>query len=98
MPKGFSRSDVEIANDAPTRVSELLTLNGYAGSMVGAFLEIAAQNVADLVHGDSDNVGALNGRPIEDLYTRTAPPAVDPARIWLYSATGGTIGLTFESY
>lgn len=85
-----------------TRLSTALAAAGYAGSMIGSFLEIDDLALADLRRGDASDVSATVGTPISGVNggifrregSRLAP--VDPSRIWLFSTTGGDIGVTFE--
>lgn len=104
MAKGFANKITLVAG-AATRLSDALAAAGYTGSMAGSFLEIDDFALADLRRGDSSSVSATVGVPISGvnsgLYRRESghPGApVDPSRIWLFSATGGDIGVTFEPY
>lgn len=103
MALGFADKITLVAATA-TRLSTALAAAGYAGRMVGSFLEIDDLALADLRRGDDSDVSATVGTPISGvnggIYRREASPGavVDPARIWLFSATGGDIGVTFESY
>lgn len=96
MGVGYNRSTLTLTAATAARLSDLLAAEGYAGSMVGAFLELEDVNsLSDVYIGDSSSVSAANGRLLT-IFTRTAPPAVDPGRFWLISATGGDISCSFE--
>lgn len=104
MARGFADT-ITLAAGTATRLSDALAAAGYAGSMVGSFLEIDDFALADLRRGDASDVSATTGTPISGVnagvYRRESghPGApVDPSRIWLFSATGGDIGVTFEPY
>lgn len=88
-----------------TRLSTALAAAGYAGSMIGSFLEIDDLALADLRQGDASDVSATVGVPISGVnagvFRRESshPGApVDPSRIWLFSTAGGDIAVVFESY
>lgn len=88
-----------------TRLSTALAAAGYTGRMLGKFLEIDDFALADLRRGDSSSVSATVGVPISGvnggIFRRESqdPSAVvDPGAVWLFSAAGGDIGVTFESY
>lgn len=101
MPGVFDQQDVTVPAGAAIRLSTLLVDEGYTGNFIGAYLEIDPRAVADLYHGTS-NVSATIGRSFDgNTYTRQAMGprvCVDPARIYLFSATGGEIGVTFETF
>jgi hypothetical protein len=104
MAKGFANK-ITLTAATATRLSDALAAAGYADNMIGSFLQIDDLALTDLRRGDSSSVSATVGVPISGansgIYTReSAHPAapVDPSRIWLYSATGGDIGVTFEPY
>lgn len=104
MARGFANKITLVAATA-TKLSDALAAAGYAGSMIGSFLEIDDLALADLRRGDSSSVSATVGTPISGvnggIYRRESghPSApVDPGRIWLFSTTGGDIGVTFEPY
>lgn len=94
MAQAYSRNSATLAAATATRLSTLLAAEGYTGRMVGAFLEII-DDIGDMVMADSATNISTTGRVVGS-FSRTAPPAVDPSRIWLYSATGGNFTLTFE--
>lgn len=95
MAKSFDRADVTVPAATAVNLATLMTTEGYTGHFAGSFLEIDAQGVSDLLRGESSADVATKGRPCGQ-FSRTAPPVVDPSRIWLYSTTGGEIGITFE--
>lgn len=104
MAKGFADKITLVAATA-TRLSDALAAAGYTGSMIGSFLEIDDFALADLRRGDASDVSAAVGVPISGVnggvYRRESghqAAPVDPSRIWLFSTTGGDIGVTFESY
>lgn len=97
MARAFNRADVTIAAITATNLAAILAAEGFTGSMVGAFLEIDPGVIAgDLFMGDSASVDATIGRPLTAPFSRSAPPVVDPSRIWLYSVAGGEFAVTFE--
>lgn len=86
-----------------SRLSTLMVAAGYTGNFIGAHLEVASQAVADLFHGPTSGVTSANGRALAAGATllRQAQASrwcVDPSRIWLISATGGVIGVSFETF
>lgn len=95
MAIGFDKSTVTLAPNTAARLSDLLVAEGYTGSMVGAFLEIDAGALTDVYHGGDSSVSSTTGRLLS-TFVRTAPPVIDPGGIWLKSATGGDIEVTFE--
>lgn len=99
MAKGFA-DVVTLAAATATNLADALATAGYAGSMVGAYLQIDDLALTDLRRGDASDVSASVGTPISavtgGIYTRQAPPVVDPSRIWLFSTAGGNITVTFE--
>lgn len=104
MALGFANK-ITLGAATATRLSTALLAAGYLGSMVGAFLEIDDFALTDLRRGDSSAVSATVGTPISGVnngvYRRESTDvrgAIDPARIWLFSTTGGDIGVTFEPY
>jgi hypothetical protein len=104
MAQGFA-DKITLPAGTATRLSTALAAAGYAGSMIGAFLEIDDFALADLRRGDANDVSATVGVPISGvnggIYRRESGhpgAAVDPSRIWLFSATGGDIGVTFEPH
>lgn len=104
MAQSFANKITLVAATA-TRLSTALAAAGYVGRMVGKFLEIDDFALADLRRGDSSSVSATVGVPISGVnsgvFRREAsdPSApVDPGAIWLFSTTGGDVGVTFESF
>lgn len=103
MALGFA-DKITLGAGVAIRLSTALASAGYAGPMVGSFLEIDDLALADLRRGDASDVSATVGVPISGvnggIYRREAShgAVVDPSRVWLFSATGGDIGVTFESY
>lgn len=97
MAKGFNRKSVTIGAATAANLAALLVAEGYAGHMAGAFLEIDATTLGDLLMADSATNIATEGRPVS-IFTRMASAlaAVDPSRIWLISATGGDFAVTFD--
>lgn len=96
MGAAFIRSTLTLTAATAARLSDLLATEGYLGSMVGSYLELEDVNsLGDVYYGDDNTVSSANGRLLTIL-DRTAPPAVDPSRIWLKSATGGDISCHFE--
>lgn len=96
MGQAYDKATLTLAVATAQRLSDLLAAEGYAGSMVGAFLELEDVNsLGDVVHGDSSSVVLATGRTLT-IFTRTAPPAVDPGAIWLFSTGGGDIACTFQ--
>lgn len=105
MPKGFVSNIATLTAATAVRLSDLLVAEGYAGRMLGKFLEIDDQALTDLRYGDSSSLSGTTGRPISGInngiLTRTASGpngAIDPGSIWLFSTAGGEIGITFESF
>lgn len=104
MAQAFANKITLVAATA-TRLSAALAAAGYTGRMVGKFLEIDDLALADLRRGDSASVSATVGVPISGVnngvFRREASDpsaAVDPGGLWLFSATGGDIAVTFESF
>lgn len=104
MARGFA-DKITLAAGTATRLSDALIAAGYTGSMIGSFLEIDDFALTDLRRGDASDVSATIGTPISGvnggIYRRESghPGApVDPGRIYLFSTTGGDIGVTFEPY
>lgn len=104
MAQGWA-DKITLGAGVATRLSAALAAAGYAGRMLGSFLEIDDLALADLRRGDASDVSATVGVPVSGvnggIFRResASPEApVDPSRIWLFSATGGDIGVTFESY
>lgn len=95
MARAFDKATVTLAAATAQNLAALLLAEGYTGSMVGAFLEMDAGALSDVFHGGDNTVDAATGRPLT-AYNRTAPPVVDPSRIWLFSTGGGDIEVTFE--
>lgn len=97
MGRGYNKGTATLTAATAISVAALLAAEGYGGSMVGAFLEIDPQGVGDLFMGDSSSVSAATGRAVASPFNLSSVQgrAVDPGGIWLYSATGGDIGLTF---
>lgn len=97
MAKAFNRNSVTIAPATATNLAALLVAEGYTGHMAGKFLEIDASTLGDLLMADSATNIATQGRPVA-VFTRNGYElaAVDPSLYWLYSATGGDFGVTFE--
>lgn len=96
MAVAYDTKTLTLAVATAQNLVAILLAEGYTGSMIGAFLELEDINgLGDVFHGGSSAVSAANGSPLT-LYTRTAPPAVDPARIWLFSTAGGDIRCIFE--
>lgn len=104
MAQGFADKITLVAATA-TRLSTALAAAGYAGRMIGNFLEIDDFALADLRRGDASDVSATVGVPISGVNggvfrRESSDPAapVDPSRIFLFSTAGGDIGVTFESF
>lgn len=104
MAQAFANK-ITLAAATATRLSTALAAAGYAGRMVGKFLEIDDFALTDLRRGDSSSVSATVGVPISGvnggIFRREAASlegAVDPGGLWLFSASGGDIGVTFESF
>lgn len=103
MAQRFSRSNVTLTAATAARLSDLLAAEGYTGRMIGKYLNIHPGALADVFMGDSSSVAAANGVPITTTipFVREAGSpelAIDPGAIWLISATGGDIRVTFESF
>jgi len=104
MAQSFTNK-ITLTAATATRLSTALAAAGYTGRMVGKFLQIDDGALTDLRRGDSSSVSATVGVPISGvnngIFTReSSDPAgpVDPGAIWLYSAAGGDINVTFESF
>ena len=104
MAKGFADKITLVAATA-TKLSDALAAAGYAGSMIGSFLEIDDLALTDLRRGDASDVSATVGVPVSGvnggIHRRESghPGApVDPSRLYLFSTTGGDIAVTFEPY
>jgi hypothetical protein len=102
MAKSFT-GVITLGAGTATRLSDALAAAGYAGSMVGAFLQIDDLALTDLRMGDSSSVSASVGVPISavngGIFQRTASgKAIDPGAIWLFSTAGGNIAVVFTPY
>lgn len=96
MGLGYDKSTLTLAAATAQRLSDLLVAEGYSGSMLGAFLELEDVNsLGDVYHGSASTVSATTGRALT-IFTRSAPPCVDPCSIWLFSTAGGDIACTFQ--
>lgn len=107
MGQGYAKATATIAAATATRLSAILTAEGYTGSMIGKYLRIdaGAAGILSLYRGADSLVSAVNGIDIAAMtppvWERIAPSpelAVDPANIWLFSTAGGDFGLTFEPF
>lgn len=98
MARGFINK-ITLSAATATNLAAALAAAGYTGSMVGGFLEIDDFALTDLRRGDSSSVSATVGVPISGvnngIYRRDVG-TVDPGGIWLFSTTGGDIGVTFH--
>lgn len=96
MARGYDTDTLTLAAATPQRLSDLLAAEGFTGSMVGAFLELEDSNsLGDVYHGADASVDAATGRMLT-IFSRSAPPVVDPSRLWLFSTGGGDISCTYE--
>lgn len=99
MAKGFSIGTLTLAVGTAQNLAALMLAEGYTGSMVGGYLQIHTKALTDVFMGHDSTLTAANGRDLDSEakpFTRQAPPAVDPSRIWLFSTAGGDISVTFE--
>lgn len=95
MARGFADKITLVAATA-TRLSAALAAAGYAGHMAGGYLLIDDLALTDLRRGDDSDVSATVGVAVAGTWERTAPPAIDPGGIWLFSTAGGDISVTFN--
>lgn len=102
MAKGFAKSTVTLAAGVAARLSDLLLAEGYTGSMVGKYLWIGDIVLGDLLRGADSALDASNGIPVLTTapFIRNGKPglAVDPAGVWLFSATGGDVSVAFDPF
>lgn len=102
MAKTYARSTATVPVGTATSVAAILAAEGYTGSMIGKYLYIDSAALIDLYRGADGTVTDLTGILLVGgtPYIRRGKQGlpVDPGSIWLYSATGGDIALSYESF